>query len=186
MMPRADATPLQIVLTEPEEALYRSIDEGAEGPQAWAANGRRIRTLLKGLEARGALPEIRLRYFKDPDLNVGGHGSSREGWMERNGCGDDLWAHPSFIKYLKYFVEGPELPSAVIASFQEAASAPFREWGDLHSLVRKEAAAVRFTSAPSVGEEFFKLALECDLPEYEARQLRDAARNAARARASQR
>ena len=76
--------------------------------------------LTKSLLKRDAIPEVRLRYVTDPELNVRGHGKSRIEVFERNGTrGDDIFRDPNFHKYLRYFVLGPEVPSSTIAAFTQ-------------------------------------------------------------------
>jgi len=46
----------------------------------------------------------------DPAYFVCGHGLSHLQVFEKNGTrGDDVFRHPHFVKYLRYFLYGPDL-----------------------------------------------------------------------------
>lgn len=68
-----------VVLTSEEQQLLDAITFDVAGVEDHA---RVLQTLsaaaalTKRLLARGAVPEVRWRYFTDPDLNVGGRGKS--------------------------------------------------------------------------------------------------------------
>jgi hypothetical protein len=67
--------------------------------------------LWNSLCSRGAIPEVRLQYFTDAERNPGGRGKSRMQIFEKNGTsGEKIVEHPHFLKYLEYFVFGPDLP----------------------------------------------------------------------------
>ncbi len=170
----------QIKLTQIEQNLWKQIEFKQS---SIGINHEAIKALLKhsfelskSLIQRGAIPDIRLRYFSDPELNIG-YKRSRKDIFEKNGTKDeDILRHPHFLQYLRYFVLGPDLPPKTISAFSKAVSdsEPVTS-GDTaffcnlakqevrsHGLKRKTAA-----------EEFFKLALEFDLDVYSARMIRD-------------
>jgi len=133
--------------------------------------------LARSLIDRKAIPEVRWRYFVDPDLNIGQH-KSRKQIFEKDGArGEAILRHPHFHKYLCYFVLGPNLPASTVASFSECVRdcepvtsgdhEPFcqlaRREVRAHGLEHKQAA-----------EECFKLALELGLDSDMARAVRDA------------
>ncbi|MES2072011.1 MAG: hypothetical protein V4488_16765 [Pseudomonadota bacterium] len=67
--------------------------------------------LWNSLYKRSAIPEIRFQYFTDAERNPSGRGKSRMQIFEKNGTsGEEIFAHPHFLKYLEYFVYGPDLP----------------------------------------------------------------------------
>lgn len=81
-----------------------------------------MRLLALSLFERSVIPEIRIAYFKDPNFNLGGRGKSREEIFESNGTsGDEILSHPHFLKYLEYFLCGPNLPSLAIDTFKREA-----------------------------------------------------------------
>jgi hypothetical protein len=132
--------------------------------------------LTRSLLNRNAIPDHRLRFFADPEYNIGGHGSSRKQILERNANGKDILTSAHFLKYLRYFIYGPSLPDAVIESFGKAVkdcgmvtSGDIIPLGDTaKKLTRKYGLANN-----EAAEEFYKLALEYGLQEYEARSIRD-------------
>ena len=71
-----------IELTVEEKALLGRIDFAPTSPERhdpehWNAVGEAALGLMKSLIARKAIPDVRSRYFTDPDFNVGGRGRSR-------------------------------------------------------------------------------------------------------------
>lgn len=140
-------------------------------------NGEVACELMKSLIGRKAIPEARIRFFTDPQLNVGGRGSSRRQIFEKHGTsGDAIFRHPHFLKYLRYFLFGPDLPAAVIEGFQEkvALCQPVTS-GDIDTFVEyaRQQTRLHRLDAGTAAEEFYKLALECGL-HVEARIIRDA------------
>jgi hypothetical protein len=131
---------------------------------------------------RDAIPDVRIRYFDDPKLNVGGHGKSRHAIFVGNGCrGDDVFRSPHFFKYLRYFVLGPDLPADVIAGFRDVVIADAGTSGMVLDQLRAYARAqMRHLKTPTtygLHEEFFKLALECGVSDYVAESVRAAAQS---------
>lgn len=129
---------------------------------------------------RGAIPEIRLRYFTDPECNPGGRGKSRQNMFERNGtCADEILEHPHFLQYLQYFVFGPRLPPSVIQQFKEVATfSGYLTAGDLNDLAASARAVVRSAQLipAQAAEEFYKLALECGAVPSSAEIIRNSIR----------
>jgi hypothetical protein len=132
--------------------------------------------LSESLLKRGAIPEVRLSYFTDPERNPGGRGKSRRQIFEKNGTSDaEILAHPNFMKYLEYFVYGPDLPVGVIAKFKDAASfSGYLTGGDVNDLVPEARAVVRSAglNPHDAGDEFHKLALECGAMPSSAESIR--------------
>jgi hypothetical protein len=74
--------------------------------------------LLQSLLKRAAIPSPRWEWFTDAKTNIGGRGKSREEQFEKNGVsGEDIARHPHFLEYLRYFLEGPNLPDSMIQTF---------------------------------------------------------------------
>lgn len=114
---------LAIALTPDEQGLASQINFDAlalRGPDDVRRNGAIVSALIRPLIARKAIPEARVRYFNDPEYFVGGRGSSRRQMFERNGTwGEEIFYHPHFLEYLRYFLNGPDLPRQVIDAFRE-------------------------------------------------------------------
>lgn len=168
--------PLPIQLTVEETLLFDQIRfDGRSGHEALVRSCRAAQPLMRSLLDRKAVPAVRWRYFTDPDYNVGLR-KSRLQIFESNGTsGDAIFGHGNFLKHLKYFIQGPALPSSVIAGFCE-----LLELDDDRDRVRAYVRAqIRSNQLEpgGAGEEFYKLALECGLDEPLARSLRDAGRS---------
>lgn len=117
------ALPIKVELNADERAFFESIEWNADLLMK-KDYGQRIETLetvkrlTEALFARRAIPQIRVDYFVDPELNIGGRGKSRKEVFERNGTsGEDILRHPHFMPYLWYFIHGPRLPKAAIEGF---------------------------------------------------------------------
>ena len=105
-------------LTPPERELLATIKLnplGLSGYEDDTRNGNAVYQLMKLLLARPSIPLPRVKFFGDPSYNIGGRGKSRQSYFERNGCkGNEIFRHPHFLEYLKYFLYGPDLPPPVI------------------------------------------------------------------------
>lgn len=76
--------------------------------------------LFLSLLDRDAIPEIRLRYFTDPDLNIGRTKKSKKEAFESNLTqGENVYDHQGFIKYLYYFIFGSKIPDSIQTRFLE-------------------------------------------------------------------
>src|ERR1051326_3289170 len=111
-----------VQLTAEELSLLKRIDfnPSSETHDAayWRAVGAAAQTLTESLLERDAIPEVRVKFFVDPELNIGGRGRSRAGVFEKNGTlGREVFRHAHFLKYLHYFLYGPDLPADVLDTF---------------------------------------------------------------------
>ena len=162
-----------IELSDEEKALVEAIDlrmshsNHDEGHTAYKANQRPILALLESLNERGAIPEERLKYWNDPDYYAGRLKASHKGVVERNGCtGQEIYTHPHFIPYLRYFLFGADLPDAVIAKFEGKVGNP--DWVTSSDILpigkgaRDLARQYRLDRAHAP-EEFFRLCLDMGL-----------------------
>jgi hypothetical protein len=158
-----------IELTEAERGLFDRIefDQSRLVYETWQVNAALVEKLFDLLSARGALPAHRLCWFTDPQFNPGGRGKSREDQWRRNGTsGREVLRHPNFLAYLAYFICGPDLPPAAIRAFRAAVEAcGMVTSSDIPVLSRTARTLVRQhgLEANSASEEFYKLALDCDL-----------------------
>lgn len=162
-----------IELTEAEEALVDAIDlrvshsSHDEGHAAYKANQGPILALLKSLSERGAVPRERLNYWNDPDYNTGRLKASNKGVFERNGCtGQEIYTHPHFMPYLRYFLFGADLPDTVITAFEEKVGNP--DWVTSSDIVpigkcARDLARRHGLDRAHAPEEFFKLCLDMGL-----------------------
>ena len=133
-------------------------------------------SLTDSLLARGAIPEVRLLYFTDPERNPGGRGKSREQIFENNGTSNEkIYSHGNFLRFLEYFLFGPNLPPNIVAIFKDAMSwSGHLTIGDINDLAPKARAVVRSARLVphEAAEEFHKLAFECGAMPYSAESIR--------------
>lgn len=172
-------TPLSIELTETEKALFDQIelDPLALHDHVRAhQNGESVAELMKMLVDREAIPEHRVRWFVDAEYNVGGRGISRKERFERNGTqGPEIIRHPHFLDYLRYFMQGPNLPPAVLQSFAEKIDDCGQVTSsDIVPICKhaRQLARVHLSNPRAAADEFFKLALEHGLGPSRATMIR--------------
>ena len=171
-----------IELTSDESTLVQAIvfrlphRNHGEAHAAYLANKHLILALLKSLSGRDAIPTQRLKYWNDPDYIADRRfKTSHKGMFERNGrVGDDIYTHPHFLPYLRYFLFGADLPHSAIEKFEKKVGNP--DWitsGDIipigecaRDLARRHNLEKRHAS-----EEFYKLCLDMGLQRYIARSV---------------
>lgn len=169
-----------IPLTEAEKALLERIEFDAlrisGGPEQVNAVCSAARELTLSLLKRKAIPDHRVQWFTSPEHNIGGYKSSRKENFERNAHGADILSHVHYLPYLRYFIFGPQLPAAVIDRFGEAVkdcgmvtSGDIIPLGDTAKRLTRDYNLDKHEAA----EEFYKLALEHGMVDYEARSIRD-------------
>jgi hypothetical protein len=171
----------RVQLSTQEQELWDRIDFGPYSIggdlESLRASLEPAHDLARSLIDRGAIPEIRMRYFTDPALNIGTKKSRKQVFESNNTRGDDILRRPHFIRYLRYFVLGPELPERTIAAFENLLSdLGTITSGDRRALVefaRREGRQVPLERT-AAAEEFFKLGLDCGLDVDDARSMRDA------------
>ena len=175
--------PSKIWLTPEEGELLETVDFGLGDWEARAACLEAAGALTESLLKRGAVPEIRRRYLSDAEPNIGGRGKSRiQGFADHNLGSSETFRHGKFLRYLRYFIYGPDLPEAAVAGFRKIVHDDAGTSGEVldqlcrftRSEVRRGLSAKRST----VPEEFFKLALECELDFHIAKCVRESAQKA--------
>jgi hypothetical protein len=91
--------------------------------------------------------------------------------------GADIFKHPHFLKHFRYFLFGPDPPETAIERFRKVVLAEAGTRGMiLDALCRCACAEARQLGREEAAEEFFRLALECDLDQSVARAVREAVR----------
>ena len=164
-----------IDLTKTEKVLLDRINASHPGYDGDAAY-----KLIESLRKRDAIPRIRKAYFTEGDLNIEGRGKSRKNIFERNGTkGDDIYRHPHFFKFLKYFIGGPDLPQSVIVEFADLVKkcepVTSGDQEDFCKLARQQVRnheLIKKNNHREVAEEYFKLGLELNLDVNTARAIR--------------
>ena len=171
---------LAIELTETEKQLVEKIDFNPAGHNSvsWAPSADAIEELMRSLLTRDAIPEPRLRFFNDADYRIGRQRRSRlQGFQKWGTDGVDVVRHGNFVKYLRYFLYGPDLPNSVVDVFRRkiiSCGKPFTG-GDAHDVADFARSLTRSHGLEPHGaaEEFYKLALDCNLDADDARTVRD-------------
>lgn len=165
-----------IELTEHELGLLAQIRFRYTSHNELCSSIAPMAALTEALLERGAIPEVRLLYFTDPERNPGGRGKSREQVFENNGTsGTEIYAHGNFLKYLEYFVYGPNLSPSIVAKFRETMSfSGYLTAGDINDLAPHARAFVRSArlNPHEAAEEFHRLALECHAMPSSAESIR--------------
>lgn len=132
--------------------------------------------LSKSLLEREVIPEIRLKYFVEPAYNLGNTKRSHKDNFNMNGTvGEEILSHPSFFKYLKYFIYGADLPEELKVKlgnlyknmhydddFVEAATPILKQYFFNSSVERS-----------SFSEEVFKMSLDLGVQLNFAKIIRD-------------
>lgn len=172
---------LKVKLTQAEQELYTQIHFQSQSQMQLSdmdlkTSANAATSLILSLLDRKAIPENRIRYFTDPDLNIGTKISHKEVFEKNGTSGKNIFRHRNFLPYLQYFIFGPDLPKETIDVFSQIISAEsFISGSDvpgLRKFVRSETRKYRLIPKEAC-EEFNKLALECGINNELARILRD-------------
>lgn len=162
-----------VQLSDDEAALLTKVDliesheSHGDGHEAYKGNKQPILALLKSLSERDAIPQERLNYWTDARYQHSRIKASRKGLFERNGCtGADIYTHPNFIRHLRYFLFGADLPDAVMGAFEARVGNP--EWVSSSDIIPIGKSARDLTrqcrlNPHEASEEFFKLCLDMGL-----------------------
>lgn len=154
-----------IELTEHETELLAQVNFRSTRHEDYKASVAPMTALVESLRTRGGIPQVRVLYFTDPDRNPGGRGRSRQEIFEKNGtAGTEIFAHPHFMKFLEYFIFGPNLPSHIVFRFKDAMSCSgYLTGSDVLELIPFARSFVRSSRLEphDIADEFHKLVLEC-------------------------
>jgi len=155
--------PQPVKLTNYESNLNKQIPEFPDHRNEWTPIADAMESLFKSLIERNAIPQIRLRIFADPKYAEIRNKSPKEIFESNGTKGDEIYRHPHFIKHLRYFINGPDLPDAAINGFckilNDDAGTSAEIQDQLHRFVRlcvREYDLDRHSAASS----FYKLAVE--------------------------
>jgi len=144
--------------------------------QSFQKNADLAHRLMTALLERGGIPEHRVRFFTDPDYYPGGRGKSRKEGFERNGTsGDELLRHPNFLRYIRYFLHGADLPPTVLSVFAKAVEkcGPISS-GDIAPLgsTARQLARIHRLEPKAAADEFYKLSLDLGISAMYAGSIR--------------
>jgi hypothetical protein len=110
-------------------------------------------------------------------------GAHRDIFARNGSSGRDAYTHPHFLPFLRYFLYGADLPTAVIKEFETQIGDP--RWfsgSDILGLTKETRAIVRRYNLRDYhyADEFHKLAIDNGLGHYDCEAIRKAAAEAAR------
>lgn len=171
---------MDVLLTDFEIALFDSISfppASLNLDDARAAdNAELARILTTSILERDAVPRHRLDYFEDAVHNFGQAVSMRTSLEQAGVSGEALYEDARFLKYLRYFICGPELPEKIANVFRkELAERGGVAQGDHRRLIAKlRQLASALGASDDQREKFYQQALEFDLAPHIAREISDA------------
>lgn len=175
--------PQEVALVEKEKELLVQISfdipYGELSQEHIKSSSAAAEALTLSLFERKAIPEIRIRYFSDPKIQIRVKKSPFQMYKDRGFDANEIFKHPGFFRFLRYFIFGPDLPASVIHSFWQRVNVEeFISGSDLPELKLIARNAVRQNNLEprSACEEFYKLSLECKLSIDQARYIRDVVR----------
>lgn len=172
--------PSTVQLTAEEAQLYAQIPN-VPSHDGWLQVADAMENLFLSLLDRDAIPEIRLKLFFDSAFAETGSKSRQEVFESNGTSGNDIFRHPNFIPYLRYFIDGPRLPRTAIDGLCRILNENIGTSGEVMDQYRQHARAVVRTHrlvSSTAATEFFRLGLEIGMSDFAARTLRDAARTA--------
>lgn len=172
----------KIHLTADEDEILTQVRFPARGAslefEENERNGRLVSRLIKSLLAREAIPRVRMRFYADPEFNPSHPGCSRREMFLRSTHSDEqAYRHQAFLRYLHYFIHGPDLPEDIKDKFFETASEHFVEVNELEEKARwliRTSDVQRYPRDYELHEKFYQLALDCGCAEGDARRVRKA------------
>ncbi|MCG8457956.1 MAG: hypothetical protein MI919_16890 [Holophagales bacterium] len=132
-----------VALTDEERALAEKLDWRGHPRETYEESSNAAKDLAVSLFERDAIPEIRLEYFRNPEYNTGRTKLSRKEVFERNGIsGEAILGHSHFLKHLRCFIYGPDLPQATLDGFRHLVvrCEPITsgDWDEFWEFARKE------------------------------------------------
>jgi len=169
---------LDVPLLNFEVALFDSIEfdpqEKGLDDQRIAENAELAGILATAVLDRGALPEHRLDYLNNPDHGGPSGVSVIQKFAEEGLSGEALHRDVRFLKYLRYLLCGPHLPQPIVKSFiTEVENRTSDGEVDNRRVLLKVRELARKSRSPSTcAEDFYMLALECNLDQMLARDIR--------------
>lgn len=170
-----------IELTAPEKEMLASLSFDPlsfKGDHAaFLRNADLAHQLTTLLIKRRGIPEHRVRYFTDCEYNPGGRGKSRQDSFVKHGNDHDgMLRHPHFLKFLRYFIHGADLPNVIIRQYSDAVKGcgmvTSSDVPELGAKARNMARVNRLEGS-SAGDEFFKLSLDLGLSAGQSARIRE-------------
>lgn len=170
-----------IELTAPENDMLGSLSFDSlsfKGDhEGFLRNADLAHQLTTSLVERKGIPEHRVRYFTDGEFYPGGRGKSRQDSFVKHGNDhDETLRHPHFLKYLRYFIHGADLPATIIRQYTDAVEeCRMVSSGDIPVLGAKarNMARTHRLEGSAAADEFFKLSLDLGLSTGQSARIRE-------------
>jgi hypothetical protein len=133
--------------------------------------------LTHSILKRKIIPPRRLAFFTDPELRAGhGNGSWQEIFESNGTRGDEIFEHPHFLPFLKYFISGAELTTELKQGAQHLyeKTAFKQDYPDLlYTLAtQRKYLPINKWEMNNYAEEIYKLLLDFNVPSYNAKTIR--------------
>lgn len=167
--------PKKITLTPKEQELYEQLPASAlkaRDKQEWDPISLIMSELAESLIGRKAIPELRWKMFSDPEYSEPGAKPMKFSIETHGTRGDAILRSPWFLEYLRYFVNGPDLPSSIVEKLYQIIC---KDWGlreEGRKFIRVYARTLSLDEKNNASKEFFRLAFEFGLGRYEAELMR--------------
>lgn len=172
----------KIELTETEETLLKALKTFTINPsEEYKKRLLKLENcflLTKSLIARDAVPHHRIDYFVKAEYRLSDTRKSRLQVFESNNTsGEAIFRHPHFLKYLKYFIYGADLPQAIITQIKAIKAETFYDSDfveqALPNIKSYFNANYDKASRNAFSEEIFKLSLDLGVEFSDSVQLRN-------------
>ena len=160
----------KIDLNSEEQTLLEQISFTDNDHETLRTSCQAAGKLSEKLIKRKAIPKIRMEYFTNPKYNTGVNESRKQTFERKGNTEKDILYHGHFLKYLKYFIFGPDLPSPLIDEFCTKINED-----DLPAIAQR--LVRKYDLNPqNASEEFYKLCLECN-QEWESYSVKKSVNN---------
>jgi len=169
----------QIELTQSEQSLVNvlrlsRLQNDSVGQSEEIEDGKYAERLMLSLLDRKAILASRWRYFYLPKYNISQPQTSRYTQLLRKaGAAESVYWLSDFRKYLRYFVFGADLPDAIKRAFHTKFVETNGSRVALAQLARRLVREHQVDCGSEPSENFYQLALDSGLQQWDARVLRD-------------
>ncbi len=158
--------PKVIELSGNESKLYQLISDNSNPNMEWPPIAESMESLFILLNKRKAIPVIRLEIFTNPQYAEFQKKSPKQIFESNGTYGNEIIRHPNFLKYLHYFIKGPDLPAEAIKGFCRILN---NDTGTSGEILDQLYCHVRFNIRKydldhhSAASNFFRLAVELEI-----------------------
>jgi hypothetical protein len=153
-----------INLSPQEQQMWQTIQSATN----WSEKEPLVYELTLSIFKSGQMVVERWKWFSEKVHNIprGGFASYLDDFRSNVPTPADVYKHPHFEKYLRYFICGPDLSKQSKSLIE---SIRYSDYYENRSAIRKH---VRSLAISKSHEEFYKLAIELGWPQGHAENLR--------------